>query len=94
MKRSGILLVSILVFTLWLPLAAQDQPVATFSIVARDGEAGELGIAVASKFFSVGSVVPWARAASGAVAPSRSPIPASALGGWTSWTPAQPRNRS
>jgi len=41
---------------------------ATFSIVARDGGAGELGVAVASRFFAVGSVVPWAKAGVGAVA--------------------------
>jgi uncharacterized Ntn-hydrolase superfamily protein len=44
------------------------QTVATFSIVAHDGEAGEWGIAVASKFLAVGAVVPWARAGAGAVA--------------------------
>ena len=44
------------------------QPVATFSIVARDSAAGEWGVAVASRFFAVGSVVPWARAGAGAVA--------------------------
>ena len=42
--------------------------VATFSIVARDGATGELGVAVASRFFAVGSVVPWAKADVGAVA--------------------------
>ena len=42
--------------------------VATFSIVAYDSATGELGIAVASKFFAVGSVVPWAEANVGAVA--------------------------
>jgi len=31
---------------------------ATFSIVAADPEAGEVGVAVASRFFAVGSVVP------------------------------------
>jgi uncharacterized Ntn-hydrolase superfamily protein len=36
--------------------------------VAFDPESGELGIAVASRFFAVGSVVPWARAGVGAVA--------------------------
>jgi uncharacterized Ntn-hydrolase superfamily protein len=41
---------------------------ATFSIVARDPATGELGIAVASRFFSVGSVVPYAQAGTGAVA--------------------------
>src|SRR5258707_5687584 len=40
----------------------------TFSIVARDVQAGELGIAVQSKFLAVGAVVPWARAGVGAIA--------------------------
>jgi uncharacterized Ntn-hydrolase superfamily protein len=40
----------------------------TFSIVARDPETGDLGVAVASKFLAVGSAVPWARAGVGAVA--------------------------
>ena len=47
---------------------AADEPVATFSIVAYDPASGELGVAVASRFFAVGSVVPWARAGVGAVA--------------------------
>ena len=42
--------------------------VSTFSIVGRDSVTGELGVAVASRFFAVGSVVPWARADVGAVA--------------------------
>ncbi len=42
--------------------------VATFSVVARDRATGDLGVAVASKYFGVGSVVPWARAGVGAVA--------------------------
>ena len=40
----------------------------TYSIVARDAATGDLGIAVQSKFLSVGAVVPWARAGIGAVA--------------------------
>ncbi len=40
----------------------------TYSIVARDKETGELGVAVQSHWFSVGSVVTWARAGVGAVA--------------------------
>jgi uncharacterized Ntn-hydrolase superfamily protein len=40
----------------------------TFSIVAIDDVTGELGCAVQSKYFAVGSVVPWARAGTGAVA--------------------------
>jgi uncharacterized Ntn-hydrolase superfamily protein len=40
----------------------------TFSIVAADPESGEVGVAVASRFFAVGTVVPHARAGVGAVA--------------------------
>ena len=45
-----------------------DNQVATFSIVAHDPVTGELGVAVASRFFTVGNVVPWAQAGVGAVA--------------------------
>lgn len=41
---------------------------ATFSIVAFDPEARAFGVAVQSKYFGVGSVVPWAKAGVGAVA--------------------------
>lgn len=44
------------------------QPVATFSIVARDPATGELGIGVQSRFLAVGAVVPWAAAGVGAIA--------------------------
>ncbi|HKC20110.1 MAG TPA: DUF1028 domain-containing protein [Candidatus Dormibacteraeota bacterium] len=40
----------------------------TYSIVARDKETGELGVAVESHYFQVGPVVPWAIAGVGAVA--------------------------
>ena len=40
----------------------------TYSIVAQDTESGELGVAVQSHWFSVGSIVTWARAGVGAVA--------------------------
>jgi uncharacterized Ntn-hydrolase superfamily protein len=40
----------------------------TFSIVAADPESGEVGVAVQSKYFAVGAVVPWAQAGVGAVA--------------------------
>jgi uncharacterized Ntn-hydrolase superfamily protein len=42
--------------------------VATYSIVACDLEARQWGVAVQSKFLSVGSVVPWAEPEAGAVA--------------------------
>jgi uncharacterized Ntn-hydrolase superfamily protein len=40
----------------------------TYSIVARDPDASQWGVAVQSKFLSVGSVVPWAEANIGALA--------------------------
>lgn len=40
----------------------------TYSLVARDTETGELGVAVQSHFFSVGPVVSWAEPGVGAVA--------------------------
>lgn len=40
----------------------------TYSIVARDPATGELGVAVQSHWFSVGSVVSWAEAGVGAIA--------------------------
>jgi len=45
------------------------QPLAhTYSIVARDPETGQMGVAVQSHYFSVGPIVPWAEAGVGAVA--------------------------
>jgi uncharacterized Ntn-hydrolase superfamily protein len=40
----------------------------TYSIVARDPDTGELGVAVQSHWFSVGSIVTWAQPGVGAVA--------------------------
>jgi len=51
-----------------LTVTAAEPTVATFSIVAADPAAGEVGVAVASRFFSVGSVVPWGQGGVGAVA--------------------------
>jgi uncharacterized Ntn-hydrolase superfamily protein len=67
MKKFFLLLATILAFA----CAAVSQslpPVSTFSIVAIDPQTGEMGVAVASRYFSVGSVVPWAMADVGAVA--------------------------
>jgi uncharacterized Ntn-hydrolase superfamily protein len=44
------------------------RPVTTYSIVARDSDTGQLGVAVQSHWFSVGPIVPWAEAGVGAVA--------------------------
>ncbi|MBV9210212.1 MAG: DUF1028 domain-containing protein [Acidobacteria bacterium] len=71
------LAVSLLLMLALNPTSAQRQtnerprplrPVHTFSIVARDPSTGELGVAVQSHWFSVGSTVPWAEAGVGAVA--------------------------
>jgi uncharacterized Ntn-hydrolase superfamily protein len=40
----------------------------TYSIVARDSETGDLGVAVQSQAFNTGAAVPWARPGVGAVA--------------------------
>jgi len=40
----------------------------TYSIVARDSETGEMGVAVQSHWFSVGSIVSWGEAGIGVVA--------------------------
>lgn len=61
-------------FALWLAIAlathtSRAEPnVHTFSIVAFDPATGDLGVAVQSKYFGVGSVVPWAKAGVGAIA--------------------------
>ncbi|MGA2663795.1 MAG: DUF1028 domain-containing protein [Nitrososphaerales archaeon] len=44
------------------------RPVDTYSIVAIDRKTGEMGVAVQSHWFSVGSVVTWAEAGVGIVA--------------------------
>jgi len=54
-------------------MAANDDiwtlPLAhTYSIVARDSETGEMGVAVQSHYFAVGSIVTWAEAGVGVVA--------------------------
>jgi uncharacterized Ntn-hydrolase superfamily protein len=71
MKR--LLALCLLLFPASRALAANPSvyippTVSTFSIVAIDPATGELGVAVASRYFSVGSVVPWAMAGVGAVA--------------------------
>jgi uncharacterized Ntn-hydrolase superfamily protein len=66
MRRTlGVLLTAIVVVT---ATTGADSPVHTFSIVARDPSTGDLGVAVQSHWFSVGSVVTWAEAGVGAVA--------------------------
>jgi uncharacterized Ntn-hydrolase superfamily protein len=61
-RRFNVTLALFLVFGLPSPAAA------TFSIVAYDSLTRELGVAVQSRYFSVGTAVPWAEANAGAVA--------------------------
>lgn len=59
---------SLCIASLFAQETGSNAVVSTFSIVARDSITGEIGVAVASRFFAVGSVVPWAKANVGAVA--------------------------
>jgi uncharacterized Ntn-hydrolase superfamily protein len=80
MNKSEIRIFSISCFCLFIfvpvlltgierPAAAQAlRPVATYSIVAYDPASGQMGVAVQSHWFSVGSMVTWAEAGIGAVA--------------------------
>ncbi|HDL19451.1 MAG TPA: DUF1028 domain-containing protein [Bacteroidetes bacterium] len=69
MKKYILLILTIILAV--AALSAQQRPLRpahTFSIVARDSVTGELGVAVQSHWFSVGSSVTWAEAGVGAVA--------------------------
>ncbi len=62
-----------LILLLFLKFLFSNQPsstvpASTYSIVAYDPETGQLGVAVQSHWFSVGFLVPWAKAGVGAVA--------------------------
>jgi len=60
-----------LIFAANLPAQSRLRPVRpahTYSIVARDSATGQLGVAVQSHWFSVGSAVAWAESGVGAVA--------------------------
>ncbi len=58
---------TILISRCTLPCGLRERT-RCYSLVARDSAAGELGVAVASRFFAVGTVIPWAKAGIGAVA--------------------------
>jgi uncharacterized Ntn-hydrolase superfamily protein len=69
MKKITVLIVFIIVSTSYsVAKEYQSIPVSTYSIVAYDEETGQLGVAVQSHWFSVGSLVPWVKAGVGAVA--------------------------
>lgn len=65
---SATLLLLTINMTLLLADPLPRRPVATYSIVARDADTGQMGVAVQSHWFSVGPIVPWAEAGVGAVA--------------------------
>lgn len=56
------------VLAIAIPAAAIEPLVHTYSIVARDAATGDMGVAVQSHWFSVGSIVTWAEAGVGAIA--------------------------
>ena len=62
------------------------RPHGTYSIVARDPESGELGAAVQSHWFSVGSLCTWARPGIGAVATQSVVEPGTAPPCSTGWS--------
>ena len=62
------ILFALIVLAITVPAAAIERPVHTYSIVARDAATGEMGVAVQSHWFSVGSIVTWAEAGVGAIA--------------------------
>lgn len=68
MKKSLSIFFMALVAIPWLGAGEKIRPVHTYSIVAFDKSTGELGVAVQSHWFSVGSIVPWVEAGVGAVA--------------------------
>lgn len=68
MVKTFIITPGIFLGVLFSQTFSESTPVHTYSIVAFDEETGELGVAVQSHWFSVGFLVPWAKAGVGAVA--------------------------
>ena len=73
-RSRRILITTLLFFAVGaVPALAQSThpPVATFSIVAHDPDTGEMGVAVQSRYFSVGHVCRGERPESGWLPPRR-----------------------
>ena len=68
MKRNSAWLLLIVLIAVSFGQDNSHRPISTYSIVALDPHTKELGVAVQSHWFSVGSVVPWAKSGVGAVA--------------------------
>ena len=73
MNRTSLLLLAVCISLSTATTRADDaakplRPVHTYSIVARDSVTGEIGVAVQTHYFGVGSRVVWAEPGIGAVA--------------------------
>ena len=71
MKINAIIFLLVIFYLIDIPAQVynSNEPLAhTFSIVARDPQTGEMGVAVQSHWFSVGSLVAWGEAGVGVVA--------------------------
>ena len=68
MKRLTLLLMMFLPVSVYARTINGEPLTHTFSIVAYDEQNGEIGVAVQSHWFSVGSIVTWAEAGVGAIA--------------------------
>lgn len=71
MRTSLVAVAATLLFAAFSPAqvpGSEGRLVHTYSIVARDSVTGEMGVAVQSNWFSVGSLVTWAEAGVGVVA--------------------------
>src|SRR5215204_4970693 len=69
MKKIFPVLLLLIGHSLFAQVYKSESPLAhTFSIVARDSLTGEMGVAVQSHWFSVGTSVSWAEAGVGAIA--------------------------
>ena len=68
MKRMLVVMIVLLGVREALAAGSPVRPVHTYSIVAYDQETGQMGVAVQSHWFSVGSLVIWGEAGVGVVA--------------------------
>ena len=68
MRKAVVASIAVLVLATVLPGAGKIRPTGTYSIAAFDPATGDLGVAVQSHYFAVGTVVPFAKAGVGAIA--------------------------
>ncbi len=81
MRLRFMVALAILIPLAGVSLRGADPLVHTFSIVARDPQTGDMGVAVQSHCFSIGSIVIWAEAGVAPWLPSRSWTPATGSAG-------------